>query len=228
MSVELYPTIESLDEKLATLDDPALAARIALANPALFPSAAAREELSVFASAWKRFGKIALAATAVASLIAGYVVTPKLAPHPVVAPAPMVHKAAVRTAIAQPHLRPAIHKAVAAIAAPAPVALPAAAPAHHAIAAPAHAAALSHATAPAAMPRTQTSAAGASEPPLQYESNVQIASGNAPQGDMVAPNGTKTAIAASNNHTQWGPVQVVDSCTPSGGRLGAVLQQFRR
>ena len=199
MSIELYPTIESLDEKLSSLEDPILAARILSANPQLFPSAAAEEELSVFALAWKRFGKIALAATAVASLVAGYVVTPKLMQHPAAVPAPVVHKAPAH-AIAK---APVTHKVTvpiaavqrAAISAPAHVALPVPAPMHRAAAAPqpavSHHVAVSHAA--AAAPATQAAAAAAPvEKPLGYESNAQIVSGNQPAADMPLPNGTGT------------------------------------
>ena len=90
MSVELYPTLEALDEKLASLEDPILSERIVSENPALFPSAAAQEEISVFAAAWKRFGTLALAVTAAASIVAGYVLTPMVLKQP----APAQHVAA--------------------------------------------------------------------------------------------------------------------------------------
>ena len=238
MSVELYPTIESLDEKLSSLEDPILAARILSANPQLFPSAAAEEELSVFAAAWKRFGKIALAATAVASLIAGYVVIPKFMQHPAAVPAPIVHKAPAHASTVVParmpaHViakMPAAHKVVVPIAAVTHAAISAPVPTHRAAPAPqpavAHHVAVSQAA--AAAPATQAAAAAApAEKPLAYETNAQIVSGNQPAADMPMPNGTKTAYTGTGPNHVPAPL-VVDSCTPSGGRIGSVLMRLQR
>jgi hypothetical protein len=120
MSVELYPTARDLEAKLSTLEDPALAERLLSSNPDLFTiptdepqvleSAAAREEISIFAAAWKRFGNIALAVTATASIVAGYVLTPMVVHrHP--APAAPAKSAVVqkaRPAVAQ-KARPPSH-----------------------------------------------------------------------------------------------------------------------
>ena len=118
MSVELYPTVRDLEEKLASLQDPTLAERLQSANPDLFAvppepqilsSAAAREEISIFAAAWKRFGNAALAVTAAASIVAGYFLTPLAFHHQAASPAPAPVRYAI-AAKARPPSHPAVQK----------------------------------------------------------------------------------------------------------------------
>jgi hypothetical protein len=226
MSVELYPNIADLDQKLSALEDAELAQRILSANPELFGSAAAREEVSVFAAAWKRFGTIALAVTAALAIGAGYAFMPHAAVRPAIKPAiapVFVHKTAAHTSgkrasMAAAHSEPAAARAAA----------PVAAPAHHTVAyhlAPSASRAAAPAAHAAAAPSAASDAGAQAEAPIQYESNAQVvSSANAPPTDAVPPNGTKSGIVApSGGDTS---VQaVIDSCTPQGGRLAAITQR---
>jgi hypothetical protein len=234
MSVELYPNVADLDEKLSALEDAELAQRILSANPELFGSAAAREEVSVFAAAWKRFGALALAVTAALAIGAGYVFMPHAAVRPAIKPmAPRItvrEKAPAVGQIEKLVVHPPRRQATAPSPASASVAAPAAvaAPVHHTVAYH-HPAAASHAAAPAAhaaaAPSAASGAGAQAEAPIQYESNAQVvSSANAPPTDAVPPNGTKSGIVApSGGDTS---VQaVIDSCTPQGGRLAAITQR---
>jgi hypothetical protein len=226
MSVELYPNIADLDEKLSALEDAELSQRILSANPDLFGSAAAREEVSVFAAAWKRFGALALAVTTALAIGAGYVFMPHAAVRPAVEPAVVpvtVHTTAARasqkrpSAVA-PHAVPAAARAAA----------PLAAPAHHA-AAYHHPAAASNVAAPAAhaaaVPSAASGAGAQAEAPIQYESSAQVvSSAGAPPTNPVPPDGTKTGTLSLHGDAPM-PVMISDSCTPQGGRLAAITQR---
>ncbi|MGH7714736.1 MAG: hypothetical protein ACREML_01950 [Vulcanimicrobiaceae bacterium] len=229
MSVELYPNIADLDEKLSALEDAELAGRIVGANPELFTSAAAREELSVFAAAWKRSGTLGLAVTAALAVGLGYV----FAPHAVVRPAAkqvIAHKVAARPE--RPAVHPVRHVPVpASVTVSHPLAVRAAAPAalsvRHAVAYHRPAAA-SYIAAPAAhavaAPAAVSSAGTQAEAPIQYEANAQVvSSANAPPTDAVLPDGTKSGIVAQHSDSAVQPI--VDSCTPQGGRLGAITRR---
>lgn len=225
MSVELYPNVQDLDEKLSALEDPQLAERVVSAHPELFPSAAAREEISVFAAAWKRFGSLALAAAAVASLVAGYVVTPMLNRHPaaVAPPAAVVRKAPAHVLAPSHHAIPAlVRRAVshpAAVVVPAAVVAPRPLVAHHVAAA---AAPVTHARPTTAV---STAAAPPAELPLGHDPNAIIVSGNVPVQDVPVQTAAKGLPPGASPHVQWGePGSVVDSCTPQGGRIGAIIQ----
>ena len=233
MSVELYPNIADLDERLSALADADLAERILSANPDLFTSAAAREEISVFAAAWKRFGTLALVVTAALVVGAGYVFAPHATARPAVKHVTVpvvVHKIAVRPERAVVH--PARHVT---LAAPAPVSRPVAAHAAAPVAAAVHhtvvyhrTAAASHAVTPSAhavaAPAAASSAGSQAEAPIQYEANAQVvSSANAPPTDAVPPDGTKSGIVAQYSDASVQPI--VDSCTPQGGRLGAITQR---
>lgn len=230
MSVELYPNIADLDEKLSALGDAELSQRILSANPELFGSAAAREEVSVFAAAWKRFGALALAVTAALAIGAGYVFMPHAAVRPAVKPAVVpvtVHTTAARASQKRPSAV-AAHAVTAAAPVPAAAraAAPLAAPSHHTVAYH-HPAAASHAAAPAAhaaaVPSAASGAGAQAEAPIQYESSAQVvSSANAPPTDAVPPNGTKSGIVPPNGGDT--SVQaVIDSCTPQGGRLAYLV-----
>jgi hypothetical protein len=224
MSVELYPNVADLDEKLSALEDAELSQRILSANPELFGSAAAREEVSVFAAAWKRFGALALAVTAALAIGAGYVFMPHAAVRPAVKPAiapVIVHKTAAhasgkRVSVVAAHSVPAAFRAAA----------PVAAPAHHTVAYH-HPAAASHAAAPAAhaaaLPSAASGAGAQAEAPIQYESSAQVvSSANAPPTDAVPPNGTKSGIVPQSGGDTSVPA-IIDSCTPQGGRLAYLV-----
>jgi hypothetical protein len=229
MSVELYPNIADLDERLSALEDAELSQRIVSANPELFTSVAAREEISVFAAAWKRFGSLTLAVTAALAIGAVYVFTTHTAVQPALKPiAPRItvrEKSPAAGHITKLVLHPLRH-AVAVptavnVSAPVSVAAPLGIAAHHAIA--------SHAAVPAAHAVSAPAAASGSgtqaEAPIQYEANAQVvSSANAPATDPVPPNGTKSGIVAQGG----GDVSVqavIDSCTPQGGRLAAITQR---
>jgi hypothetical protein len=228
MSVELYPSVEALDEKLATLTDPVLTERLVSENPALFPSAAETEEISVFAAAWKRFGNIALAVTAAASIAAGYVLTP-----PAVSHKERDLRAALRAQqheIARLRARLAAEKAAAhRVAAPAPVAAPVAAPVryvapvpvpvhhaapvHHTFAAPVHYSAVTHRVTPVAAPATQPQIDSAAAPESAPKSQVDTSVATAPapttdtQTPVNVPDGTKTppqVPPTTGRHGGWG------------------------
>jgi hypothetical protein len=221
MSVELYPKIEDLDERLSVLEDPELAQRIVSANPQLFTSAAAQEEVSIFALAWKRFGALALAVTAALAVGAGFAFAPHTATKPTLKPvtAPVV----VRGKLTTPRHRAAA--APAAVAAPVAAAVPAAAPIHHTVAYHQPAAA-THASAPAAhaiaAPASASNGAPQAEAPLQYEANTKIVSGNVPPTDYVPPSYSKTVSVADHGDAAMAPVQ--DNCTPTGGRLAYLIK----
>lgn len=237
MSVELYPNVEDLDEKLRALEDPALADRILSANPELFGGAAAREEISVFAAAWKRVGVLTLAAAGAVAIIAGYVVTPMLARHPapIAPPAPVVRKAPAHVAaVPRSHLQP-MAKAAAPAIHRVPMPLAVVIPAHAAVVAPRpiaahHVAPAQHGASTAVVaPAAAVAAAAPVELPLGHDPNAVIVSAkDAPPQNMVLPDGTKGVVSGTAGHTQWGPVGVVDSCTPQGGRIGAILQAAGR
>jgi hypothetical protein len=236
MSVELYPTLADLDEKLSALEDPELAARIVCANPEIFGSVAAREEVSVFAAAWKRFGTAALAATVAISIGLGFAFAPhpaRQAASPKLAPAaaPVRHVQTARLAFT--------HRAAAAVSRPAsahlaaPVALPVVVPMHHAAAfsrpAAAHNMAAVHASAPASAPKAASTQAASAQPqaeaPIAYESNAQVVSGNTAPVDSTPPNGTKSTATNGQGDTSVAAI-VMDSCTPQGGRLGMVMHSM--
>jgi len=230
MSVELYPNVEDLDERLSALEDVELAERIVSANPQLFASAAAREEVSIFAVAWKRIGAIALAVAATLAVGAGFALRPHTAAQPALRPVAV--PLAVRENTRRPPaiLRvqpPRRHPALVPIA---PVAAhvsaqkaPVSTPARHVVAYHVPAAA-SRAIAPAAhaiaAPASASAAAPAAEAPIQYEANTQIVSGNVPPMDSAAPSYTKSVPVDGAGDTS-----ILDSCTPSGGRLGYLMQR---
>jgi|GEM_PF-3886714 hypothetical protein len=227
MSVELFPNIADLDERLSALEDAELSQRIVSANPDLFTSLAAREEISVFAAAWKRFGTLALAVTAAVAICAGYVFTTHAAVRPAIKPiAPRITVREKSPPVGQitklvlhpPRYAVAVPAAVN-VSAPVSVAAPLAVPAHHAVA--------SHAAVPAshavAAPSAASGAGAQAEAPIQYEANAQVvSSANAPPTDPIPPNGTKSGIVAQGGGDA--SVQaVIDSCTPQGGRLGYLV-----
>lgn len=227
MSVELYPNIEDLDERLAALDDPELAARIACANPRLFTSAAAREDVSIFAVAWKRFGALALAVTAALAVGAGYAFTPHTAARPalkpVVAPVAVSEKSRVEPKIIKLLLRaPRQHAAAAAAAG---IAVPVPAPVHHTVAYY-HPAAARHVAAPAAhavaAPAAAANVAPQAEAPIQYQTNTQIVSGNVPPSDSAPPSYSKAVPVA--DHADAAMPATIDNCTPTGGRLAYLIK----
>lgn len=239
MSVELYPHVEDLNERLSALEDPDLAARILSANPQLFPSAAAQEEISVFAAAWKRAGALALALAATLAIVAAPLPLARDR-APVALPAPARHVAAPqRHAAAVVRPRPApVHKAAAATVV-VPVQAPAVVPVHHAAVMPrpfvAHhiAAAAAPATSSRASlaPAAAAAVAAPAQVPLGHDPNaVVVSNANAPAQDAPQVSYTKgnPPGASGSQPTQWGPPAVVDSCTPQGGRIGSILQAVGR
>ncbi len=226
MSVELYPKVEDLDERLSVLEDPEFAQRIVSANPQLFTSAAVREDVSIFALAWKRFGALALAVTAALAVGAGFVFVPHTAVRPalqpVAAPVAVREKSRVLPQITKLMIRPPRHHAA---AAPLAIAVPITAPVHHTVAYH-HATAAAHIAAPAARavaaPAAASNAAPQAEAPLQYEANTHVVSGNVPPTDIPPPSYSKTGTLANNSDAAMAPV--IDNCTPTGGRLAYLIK----
>lgn len=143
MAIELPSKLDVLEpdvlERLASLEDPILAERLARENPELFPQAPPRTEREVLAWTTRRFGTAIIAVTAALAVAAGYfgnelrrghadapqAAAPKAA---VPAPVPLRHAAtAPRHRAAAHHPAPVAHHG-------APVAHHAAPVAHHAIA----------------------------------------------------------------------------------------------
>jgi len=90
MLVELPRDPTVLDDRLALLEDPALAERLVHENPSLFTQTPILTRREVLASASRRFGTLVITMTAVTSLVAGYLLTPLAFGHksvPAVAPA---------------------------------------------------------------------------------------------------------------------------------------------
>lgn len=120
MTVE--PSVETLEERLARLEDALFAEHLILENPALYAQAGEppRTEREILAWTTRRFGTIALAVTAAVSIAAGYVLTPfvteRVAPHhaaPVAAAVTATHRHATPRAPAHAAHRAAPHVAVA-------------------------------------------------------------------------------------------------------------------
>ncbi|HLI97278.1 MAG TPA: hypothetical protein VKT72_14515 [Candidatus Baltobacteraceae bacterium] len=226
MSVELYPNIEDLDERLSVLEDPELAQRILSANPQLFESAAAREEVAIFAMAWKRFGALALAVTAALAVGAGFAFAPHTAARPaikpVVAPVAVREKSRALPRITKLVVQPPRHRSA---TAPATVTVPVAAPSHHTVAYH-QAAAAAHIAAPAAhavaAPAAASNGASQAEAPLQYQANTQIVSGNVPPTDSAPPSYSKSVAVA--DHGDAAMPATIDNCTPTGGRLSYLIK----
>jgi hypothetical protein len=182
MLIELPSKPDTLDERLASLEDPFLAERLMHENPALFAQELPQTQREILAWTTRRFGTALLAVTAAVSIAAGYFVydfsrghaAAPSAAHPAAAAALPLRHAPPVARHRTPHVLPSHASAPVAHTASAPVAHLASAPVvvYHtaplpaAHAAPAHAVALSHATvrtheaqaapqrAPAAAPQT--------------------------------------------------------------------------
>ena len=108
MSIQLPPHLESIDERLASLEDPTLAERLVNENPSLYSRALAQIEEEAQRSTSRRFGSFVLAITATASIVAGYFLMPVLTKQQAPPAAP-----AVRPPVVVGAPRPAGHHHVA-------------------------------------------------------------------------------------------------------------------
>ena len=150
MAIEFLSESAVLEDRLASLEDPSLAERLAREHPELFPEAPPelpRTQRQVLAWATRRVGTAVIAVTAAFSIVAGYFGSESLR-HPALAP---VTPAAQGTATAAlPLAKPAARRQAAKPAAhrAAPVAHHAAPVAHHAAPVAYHAPAVVHHAAP--------------------------------------------------------------------------------
>ncbi|HEY0395645.1 MAG TPA: hypothetical protein VGD01_14195 [Candidatus Elarobacter sp.] len=141
MAIEFLSESAVLEDRLASLEDPSLAERLAREHPELFPEAPPelpRTQRQVLAWATRRVGTAVVAVTAAVSIVAGYFGSESLR-HPARAPvtpaaqgsvaaAPPLAKPPARRQVARPaahHTAPVAHHA-------APVAYHAPAVVHHA------------------------------------------------------------------------------------------------
>lgn len=111
MTVE--PSAETLEERLARLEDALFAEHLLLEHPALYAQAGEppRTQREILAWTTRRFGTIALAVTAAVSIAAGYVLAPLVTER--AAPQHAAHRAAPHVAAARPRLAapPVVHHA---------------------------------------------------------------------------------------------------------------------
>ncbi|MBV8299754.1 MAG: hypothetical protein JO083_09460 [Candidatus Eremiobacteraeota bacterium] len=131
-----------VEERLALLEDPDLAARLLRENPALFAAEPPRTQREVLAWTTRKLGTAVLAVTAVISIVAGYAVSEMTrkhdtarmpTAHPAAATLPLRHAqtAPQRHVVARPAARVAHHPATAGH--PAAIVHPIAAAPHYAI-----------------------------------------------------------------------------------------------
>lgn len=128
MAIELPSNPDALAERLALLEDPVLAERLARENPSLFTVAPPQTEREVLAWTTRRFGTALIAVTAAIAVAAGYVgnelrrnvttARQSTAPHAAVAAVPV----ASRHIAAAPRHPAATHHAAAPAHHPAPAA----------------------------------------------------------------------------------------------------------
>ena len=113
MAIELPSNPDVLAERLALLDDPELAERLARENPALFPQSPPSTEREVLAWTTRRFGTAVIAATAALAVAAGYAASELRRGQPTAlqtAPAPHAAAPAAPVVVA-PLRRPPTHTA---------------------------------------------------------------------------------------------------------------------
>src|ERR1700688_4944758 len=132
MSIKLPSNPGVIEERLASLEDPILAEQLFLEHPTLYGDGPPQTERAVLAWTTRRFGTVALAVTAAASVVAGYFLTPLVTHRNAPAqPAPQTKTSAAR---------PAVHRHIAKTVAPTHAArrsaLIPAAPAHARVAPP--------------------------------------------------------------------------------------------
>lgn len=128
MAIELPSNPDVLAERLALLEDPVLAERLARENPSLFTAEPPQTEREVLAWTTRRFGTALIAVTAAIAVAAGYLGnelrrTATAPPAPATRAAAAVAPAASHRSAAAPHRAAAAHHAATpARHAPAPVA----------------------------------------------------------------------------------------------------------
>jgi hypothetical protein len=117
MPVKLPSNLGVIEDRLASLEDPILAEQLFLEHPTLYGDEPPQTQRAVLAWTTRRFGTAALAATAAASVAAGFFLTP-LVTHRNVPAQPVPPS---KTSVATPS-RPVAHRHIVKKAAPAHVA----------------------------------------------------------------------------------------------------------
>ncbi len=234
MAIESPPRgVDALDERLASLEDPAFAAHLVDENPSLYIRALAQRDREARArTRWTA----ALAGTAIVSMTAGLFLSPMVMKFfmPAQATRHTVATAPPRSSAPRRHVQPK-HRAL--VIPPRPVIVDAQAEIRHM---QARAAAVKPAFKPALKPQIQpaavdqaastqasTGAATAAAPAIASTTSTSPAY----YPDPPPPTWSKSGPPSGTGTQHWGtagPVILVgrDPCTPPGGRIGNVLQHF--
>ncbi|HXP93686.1 MAG TPA: hypothetical protein VN905_09475 [Candidatus Binatia bacterium] len=234
MAIELPPRgIDALDERLASLEDPAFAAHLVDENPSLFIRTLAQRDREARArtrTSWSA----ALAGTAIVSITVGLFISPMVMKFftPAQTPRHTVATAPPRPSAARRHVQPK-HRALVI-----PPRLAAQAEIRHI---EARAATAKPVPKPAFKPQIQPAAAADQAASTQASTGAVVATTPATSSttttspayypDPPPPTWSKSGPPNGTGAQHWGsagPVVLVgrDPCTPPGGRIGNVLQHF--